>query len=306
MSKRGRRTKEDAKGDAFERLYAFLMATNQNIPPLESTPLAVVEKNKIYQSQEEIEENKAKEAAKEKAEFDKLFAQLSSLSSKSTVESISHPEPDIVSQVPVTIQIESPLDDSFEKPLEKPLDVSLEKPLEKPLENSSNEFDEIYEQIIRIIAMKTKMVQSAPIATKPIATKPIVKPRVAKPIIKPHVIKPIVKPIVIKPVVKEIPECGACKKTFATKGSLMRHQQTTVSCQKWLALPEEQKLPMIDKPIHMIVDDYLKKATTGDKPFQCRFCSVIFTNRGNHHKHYQSALTCNRMAYIEYKRLVAQ
>ena len=288
MPKKGRRTKEDAKGDAFERLYAFLVATNQNLQPLENSHLVVVEKNKISETQEEIEENKAKEAEKEKAEFDKLFAQLSSLSSKPSIEC---PAPDRVAHPPHNI-----ISDISDVPIN--IDESLEKSLENTLEKPSNEFYEIYEQIIRIITMKTKMVQ----ADTPI-TKSVVKP-VIKPIIKP-IIKPVVKPVV-KPIIKPIPECGACKKTFATKGSLTRHQQTTVSCQKWLALPEEQKLPIIDKPIHMIVDDYLKQATTGNNPFQCRFCSITFTNRGNHHKHYQSATTCNRMAYIEYKRLVAQ
>jgi uncharacterized Zn-finger protein len=301
MPKKGRKTKEDVKGDAFERLYAFLMSTNQNLPPLENSHLVVVEKNKISETQEEIEENKAKEAVKEKAEFDKLFAQLSSLSSKSSVENsvprVSYPPHNTLLDIPHV-----PVNIHIEEPLEEPLKEPLEEPLKEPLENSSNEFDEIYEQIIRIIAMKTKMIQADTPIANPIV-KPVVKP-IVKPVVKP-IVKPVVKPIV-KPVVKTIPECGACKKTFATKGSLTRHQQTTVSCQKWLALPEEQKLPIIDKPIHMIVDDYLKQATTGDKPFQCRFCSITFTNRGNHHKHYQSATTCNRMAYIEYKRLVAQ
>ena len=300
MPKKGRKTKEDAKGDAFERLYAFLMATNQNLPPLENPHLVVVEKNKISETQEEIEENKAKEAIKEKAEFDKLFAQLSSLSSKPSVENparVSHPSHSATLDIPHT-----PVNIRTEEPIERPLEEPIERPLENSLVNSSNEFDEIYEQIIRIIAMKTKMVHTDTPIVKRIV-KPVIK-RDVKPIVKP-IVNLIVKPIV-KPIVKTIPECGACKKTFATKGSLTRHQQTTVSCQKWLALPEEQKLPIIDKPIHMIVDDYLKQATTGDKPFQCRFCSITFTNRGNHHKHYQSATTCNRMAYIEYKRLVGQ
>jgi hypothetical protein len=235
MPKKGRKTKEDEKGNAFERLYAFLAATNQDLPPLENSHLSVVEKKKEL-TPEEI----AKEKAKEKAEFDKLYAQLSSLSAK-------RPEETVPSIAPLPVP-------------------------EPSIENVSTEFDEVYEQIIRIITMKSQMQSIAP---------------------------PIKPP-------KTIPQCTACHKIFSTKGSLIRHRQTTTICQKWLALPEEQQLPIIDKPIHMISDDYLKKATTGDKPFQCRFCSTIFTNRGNHNKHYQTAQICNRMAYIEYKRLVAQ
>lgn len=235
MPKKGRKTKEDEKGNAFERLYAFLAATNQTLPPLENSHLSIEKKK------EPTPEEIAKEKAKEKAEFDKLYAQLSSLSEK-------RPEETIPSIVPLAIP-------------------------EPSIENVSTEFDEVYEQIIRIITMKSQMQPQ---------TQPPVKHS------------------------KTIPQCTACHKIFSTKGSLIRHRQTTTVCQKWLALPVEQQLPMVDKPIHMISDDYLKKATTGDKPFQCRFCSTIFTNRGNHNKHYQSAQICNRMAYIEYKRLVSQ
>ena len=232
MPKKGRKTKEDEKGSAFERLYAFLAATNQALPPLENSQLSIEKKKEP--TQEEI----AKEKAKEKAEFDKLYAHLSSLSAR--------------------------------RP-EEPVPLSIPEP------SSANEFDEVYEQIIRIISMKSQM-------------QPPMQPQMQSPIKPP----------------KTIPQCTACHKTFSTKGSLIRHRQTTTVCQKWLALSEDQQLPTIDKPIHMISDDYLKQATTGEKPFQCRFCSITFTNRGNHNKHYQSALICNRMAYIEYKRLVSQ
>jgi hypothetical protein len=312
------------------------MATNQNIPSLENSHLAVVEKPKNLPSQEEIEQEKAKEAAKEKAEFDKLFAQLSSLSSKCSVKThINTNEPCIQTSEQSLINTPLPSNELAISSLEKSQETSQETsqeipkeiPLEISLEKSSNEFDEIYEQIIRIIAMKSKMVQSTipvkqivkPPVAKSFVTSPIVKP-VVKQIVKPPVaksfvtspiVKPVVKqivksPVVKPPIVKSIPQCEACKKIFTTKGSLTRHQQGNMSCQKWLALSKEQQIPVIDKPIHMIVDDYLRKATTGDKPYQCRFCSMIFTNRGNHHKHYQTATSCNRMAYLEFKQLVTQ
>jgi hypothetical protein len=242
MPKKGRKTKEDEKGNAFERLYAFLAATNQTLPPLENSHLSIEKKK------EPTPEEIAKEKAKEKAEFDKLYAQLSSLSARRPEET-----------VPLITQ------------------TTVQEPSIANVSTVSNEFNEVYEQIIRIITMKSQM-------------QPQMQPAIQSPI--KHS--------------KIIPQCTACHKIFSTKGSLIRHRQTTTVCQKWLALPEDQQLPMIDKPIHMISDDYLKQATTGDKPFQCRFCSITFTNRGNHNKHYQSALICNRMAYIEYKRLVSQ
>ena len=280
MSKKRRTTKEDEKGDAFERLYAFLISSNKNLQPIEKSHLDVVEKNIVLPTQEEI----AKEKAKEKAEFDKLYTQLSSLSSRGSAETVCAPSnsnDESVAIISDTLENEYPLlTREISIPNTPLVKVSLEKSEEPSLENISNEFDEVYEQIIRIITMKSQMVQT---------------------------ITPVLKPTSkVKSKIKVTPQCIACCKIFSTKGSLIRHQQTTISCQKWLALPVEQQIPMIDKPIHMISDDYLKQSITGDNQFQCRFCSITFTNRGNHHKHYQSAHTCNRMAYIEYKRLVAQ
>jgi hypothetical protein len=221
MPKKGKKTKADEKEDAFERLYAFLVASTPGLPPLEKTPLPQVENIKLP-TQEDKE--------KEKAEFDKLYAQLSSLSTKK------------------------------------------KEPVE-PVE--SNEFEEVYAQIMRIITMKSQM--------QPVSVKPV-------------------KPV--KQKVKEILQCKACCKTFSTKGCFTRHQQTSSICQSWLSLPAEQQYPVVETPIHMKVNEYLEQAITGE-PLQCRFCLVRFLNRGNHHKHYQTSLPCNRMAYVEFKRVVA-
>jgi hypothetical protein len=225
--KKGKKTKADEKEDAFERLYAFLAASTPGLPPLEKTPLPKVEKKEPTQEEKE----------KEKAEFDKLYAQLSSLSTKK------------------------------------------KEPVE-PVE--SNEFEEVYAQIMRIITMKSQM-------------QPVKEP------VKLESVK-LVKPV--KQKMKEILQCKACCKTFSTKGCFTRHQQTSSICQSWLSLPAEQQYPVVEIPIHVKVNEYLEQAITGE-PLQCRFCLARFLNRGNHHKHYQTSLPCNRMAYVEFKRVVA-
>lgn len=223
--KKGKKTKADEKEDAFERLYAFLAASTPGLPSLEKIPLPQVEHPK-EPTQEEKE--------KEKVEFDKLYAQLSSLSTRRKEE------------VPV---------------------VSVEP----------NEFDEVYAQIMRIITMKSQM---QPVLVKQESVKPV------------------------KQKVKEILQCKACCKTFSTKSCFTRHQQMSSICQSWLSLPAEQQYPVVEIPIHVKVNEYLEQAITGE-PLQCRFCLARFLNRGNHHKHYQTAIPCNRMAYAEFKRVVA-
>ena len=244
MKKKGKKTKADEKEDAFERLYAFLAASTPGLPPLEKTPLPQVENIKPP-TQEEKE--------KEKAEFDKLYAQLSSLSTRRK-------------EVPVEST-------KSEVPIEPSVEPSVEP----------NEFDEIYAQIMRIITMKSHM--------QPVSVKPV----------KLEFVKPVK---LVKQKMKEILQCKACCKIFSTKGCFTRHQQTSSICQSWLSLPAEQQYPVVEIPIHVKVNEYLEQAITGE-PLQCRFCLARFLNRGNHHKHYQTSLPCNRMAYVEFKRLVA-
>jgi len=243
MPKKRKKTKADEKEDAFERLYAFLAATTPGLPSLEKTPLPQVEK---------IKEPTQEEKEKEKAEFDKLYRQLSSLSGRK--QPTDEPK---IEHVDDKSKIEHVED-------------------EPKIEHvpSTDQFEEIYAQIVHIIAMKSQM-QSVRIKQEPIKQK-----------------------------VKEILQCKACCKTFSTKGCFTRHQQTSSICQSWLSLPAEQQYPVVETPIHVKVNEYLEQAITGE-PLQCKFCSATFLNRGNHHKHYQTSLPCNRMAYVEFKRIVA-
>jgi hypothetical protein len=141
--------------------------------------------------------------------------------------------------------------------------------------SEQNEFNEIYAQIVRMIAMKTQL--------------------------EPHVLLPPPK----KPKPKHDLQCEACCKTFCNSSSFIRHKRVSEACKTWYSLPEEKQPPLVSIPIHEMVNEWLERAITGEQPLTCKFCSTTFYNRGNHHKHYQSAQTCNRMAYAEFKRIVA-
>ena len=244
MSKKGK-TRADQKEDAFERLYAILAAGTPGLPPLEKPPMPSAPPIKLPPTQEDKE--------KEKAEFNKLYAQLAALSSRKKEEIV----PSIVkAPAPVIVPVAAPA------------------PCSNPT-SEQNEFDEIYAQIVRMIAVKTQL--------------------------EPHVLLPP-KP---KPKPKNDLQCEACGKTFCNSSSIIRHKRISAACKTWYALPEEKQPPMVTTAIHEMVNEWLERAITGDKPLTCKFCSTSFYNRGNHHKHYQSAQTCNRMAYAEFKRIVA-
>ena len=101
-------------------------------------------------------------------------------------------------------------------------------------------------------------------------------------------------------------QCDACKKTFISDESLLKHYEKNMACKSWTSHSDmyHTNHPIHQKPIHMLINDYLKKSITGEKDLQCKFCMITFTNIGNHHKHYHTANVCNRMAYSEFRKLV--
>jgi hypothetical protein len=100
----------------------------------------------------------------------------------------------------------------------------------------------------------------------------------------------------------EVFKCGACMKMFSTKGSLKRHQDRFTVCKEWIDLPQKIEINKLTKGIHLIIDELLDKSIS-DGDLECKFCKAKFTTKGNHHKHFNSATVCNRMAYQEFKKL---
>jgi len=101
-------------------------------------------------------------------------------------------------------------------------------------------------------------------------------------------------------------ECEACHAVFSVKRKFLAHKDRHHECRTWLALPSESKYESVTTAIHAFLDECLKKALTGKQPLQCKFCGLTFVSRSNHHKHYHSSLPCNRMAYLEFKKLICE
>jgi hypothetical protein len=108
-----------------------------------------------------------------------------------------------------------------------------------------------------------------------------------------------------EPIIEVVPEeikCGACMKIFASKGSLQRHQVRFTVCKEWIERPQKTTPTNLTKGIHIIIGELLDRSICDGK-LECKYCNTRFTNKGNHHKHYNTASVCNRMAYQEFKRL---
>jgi hypothetical protein len=116
--------------------------------------------------------------------------------------------------------------------------------------------------------------------------------------------KPVEVPVVVKEEPKPKPEikCDACAKMFATDSSLKRHHKRNPVCLKWMSQPQQIETTQLAKGLHLIIDDILEKSISANE-LQCKFCKSTFTNTGNHHKHFNTATVCNRLAFQEFKKL---
>ena len=99
-------------------------------------------------------------------------------------------------------------------------------------------------------------------------------------------------------------QCESCLKSFAAKDTYDTHTSQSIACQQWKALSKEEKQHPIDRPINELVHDLLQQAIGTSDPFQCRYCNMTFVSRGNHNKHLQVAVACNRLAYLAFMRTI--
>jgi hypothetical protein len=102
------------------------------------------------------------------------------------------------------------------------------------------------------------------------------------------------------PLIFNYPSCKACKKSFSHFKHLKNHLKRYPVCGEWIQTMEKDHKIIPKRGIHVLVEDYLHKIITGDKPFQCKYCKNIFTNTSNHHKHYHTFMACNRMAIADF------
>jgi hypothetical protein len=99
-------------------------------------------------------------------------------------------------------------------------------------------------------------------------------------------------------------KCKACQKSFTVQASLRRHLERSTVCVNWNNLPQKIDGAKLTKGIHLLIDEMLDKAIGNGTDFECKHCKTKFTTKGNHHKHFNSASVCNRLAFQEFKALL--
>lgn len=96
-------------------------------------------------------------------------------------------------------------------------------------------------------------------------------------------------------------KCEACSRTYTIKTSLTRHLKNSKMCVEWISNKAEPV--KLERGLHLVIDDILDKSVSESSKLECRWCKSTFTNRGNHHKHYNTATICNQLAYQEFKKI---
>lgn len=102
--------------------------------------------------------------------------------------------------------------------------------------------------------------------------------------------------------------CRGCDKAFIAESLLSDHLERSKSCKKWLELSEENQQIILQKPIHLFIDECLSQSITSESSsnnkFECKFCNSSFVNKGNLHKHFTTSISCNRLSYHEFKQKI--
>ena len=95
-------------------------------------------------------------------------------------------------------------------------------------------------------------------------------------------------------------------RAFSKESDYLIHFHTSEICMKIRMEPASvQPKHEIPTALHIMIVEWLSRAITdGTNRLRCRHCQTTFTNLGNLNKHLYTALACNRMAYIEFKKIV--
>lgn len=99
----------------------------------------------------------------------------------------------------------------------------------------------------------------------------------------------------------DVIQCAACLKLFSCDRSLKRHHERFPVCKEWEGGSESLG---VQQSIVEYVDDLLARTIAESDGKTCRFCGTTFSSKGNLHKHFTSAVACNRRAHAEFKKIM--
>jgi hypothetical protein len=98
-------------------------------------------------------------------------------------------------------------------------------------------------------------------------------------------------------------KCKSCLKSFASEYYIKRHLSINKACERLLDVSanDKQKIPSV--PINKFINKILKASMTGAAQTQCKYCEITFSNNFVFTNHFAKSVSCNRLAFLEFKKL---
>jgi hypothetical protein len=98
-------------------------------------------------------------------------------------------------------------------------------------------------------------------------------------------------------------KCKSCLKSFASEYYIKRHLSSNKACEKLLEVSSNDKHKIPSVPINKFINKTLKASITGTQPTQCKYCEITFSNNFVFTNHFVKSVSCNRLAFLEFKKL---
>ena len=156
--------------------------------------------------------------------------------------------------------------------------IEIQNTIENPIENTDTVDNEVIDNIVPFIKQKRTYTRRKPTHSDLDKEPPILE--------------------------KEGMQCKSCLLSVPSEGALIVHYDKSPLCRKWAFLPDEMQEPVPVKTVYQLAMEYVRQSITADKELTCKFCKNSFTSLEQHHTHYQTTVICNRMAHLEFKRIL--
>lgn len=156
--------------------------------------------------------------------------------------------------------------------------IEIQNTIENPIENTDTVDNEVIDNIVPFIKQKRTYTRRKPTHSDLDKEPPILE--------------------------KEGMQCKSCLLSVPSEGALIVHYDKSPLCRKWAFLPDEMQEPVPVKTVYQLAMEYVRQSITADKELTCKFCKNSFMSLEQHHAHYQTTVICNRMAHLEFKRIL--